>query len=162
MFVFVKHSSIWYSTRMIKKTLLYFWSLRREFAKYFIIGISGVILDIGTLYLLKEYGHIRPVIAVIINQAFLINYSFFLNKFWAFKSKGMTHRQMVRFYFLAGLNYLFSIAWMWVFNEHLGLNYLVARLANIALCVAWNFLLYKYWVYRTEHSVERETHNAQP
>ncbi len=134
---------------MLKKIILHFWSLRREFAKYFIIGISGVILDIGTLFLLKEYANIRPVVAVIINQAFLINYAFFLNKIWAFKSKGMTHRQMIRFYLLAGANYLFSVAWMWFFNERLEYNYIVARLANVALAVGWNFLLYKHWVYRT-------------
>jgi len=139
---------------MFKKILLHFWSLRREFVKYFIIGVSGVILDVGTLYLLKEYAHVRPVVAVIINQAFLINYGFFLNKFWAFKSKGMTHRQIVRFYLLAGANYLFSIAWMWLFSEHLGVNYLIARVANVALAVGWNFLLYKHWVYKGAESGE--------
>jgi putative flippase GtrA len=38
---------------------------------------------------------------------------------------------------------------MFVFNEKIGVNHLVARVANIALAVAWNFFLYKYWVYKT-------------
>ncbi len=122
--------------------------MRREFAKYFIIGISGLVLDIGSLYVFKEYVHLRPVTAVIVNQVFLLNYVFFLNKYWAFKSKGITHKQMVRFYILALMNYTISIGWMYFFNEHLHFNYLIVRLANVALSVAWNFLLYKYWVYR--------------
>ncbi len=133
---------------MLKKLILHFWSLRREFSKYFIIGVCGVVLDIGSLYLLKEWLHLRPVVAVVINQAFLINYVFFLNKYWAFKSKGITHKQMVRFYILALINYGISVGWMYWFNERLHFQYLAVRLANVALSVAWNFLLYKYWVYR--------------
>lgn len=134
---------------MIRKLVLHIWESRREFAKYFTIGISGVLLDLGTLYLLKEYAHLQPVEAVIVNQLFLINYVFFLNKYWAFGSKGMTRRQMVRFYFLAGFNYLVSVLWMWFFTEQLHVYYIIARLANVALAVAWNFLLYKHWVYKS-------------
>ena len=138
---------------MIKKTILYFWSMRRQFARYFIIGFSGVIIDVGSLYLLKEYLHLRPVTAVIINGIFLLNYVFFLNKHWAFKSEGVTHKQIIRFFILSGFNYVVAIAWMFFFNEKVGINYLLARISNIALSVAWNFLLYKYWVYKHEEPV---------
>lgn len=132
---------------MFKKLILHLWAARREFIRYFIIGVSGVTLDIGSLYILKEYAHLSAVVAVIINQAFLINYAFLLNKYWAFKAKGIGRKQMMRFYSLAGINYIFSIGWMWFFHERLGFNYLIMRLTNIALAVAWNFLLYKHWVY---------------
>jgi putative flippase GtrA len=58
----------------------------------------------------------------------------------------------VRFYTLAVVNYLISVAWIQGFHSWLGINYLVARTANIALAVGWNFLLYKHWVYRVEES----------
>ena len=132
---------------MLKKLITYLWSLRHQFVKYFIIGFSGVILDISSLFLLKNYGHLRPVWAVVINQIFLLNYVFFLNKYWAFKVQGFAHKQAVRFLVVAGFNYVISIGWMIVFNEKFGLNYLIVRTANIAIAVAWNFLLYRYWVY---------------
>ncbi len=135
---------------MFKKIILHFWSMRHQFARYFVIGLSGVILDIGSLFLLKHFLHIRPVVAVIINQVFLLNYIFFLNKHWAFKSQGVTRKQMVKFFILAGINYIIAVSWMWFFNEKLLINYLLARVANIAVAVAWNFLLYKYWVYKHE------------
>jgi putative flippase GtrA len=142
---------------MIKKTVLYFWSARHQFARYFIIGSCAVILDVGTLYLLKEYLHLRPVVAVIINGAVLINFIFFLNKHWTFKSGGATHKQIVRFFILAGFNYLVSVGWMFIFNEKIGFNYLATRVFNIALSVAWNFLLYKYWVYKHETDYRLQT-----
>lgn len=132
---------------MIKKIILYFWSLRHQFVKYFAIGLSAVFLDIASLFVLKEYAGLKPVAAVVINQIFIFNYVFFLNKHWAFKSRGMAKNQMARFFINSLWNYLFAIVWMWILYDKMRVNYLLARIANIALAVSWNFLLYKYWIY---------------
>lgn len=127
-------------------------SAKKQFLKYFIIGVSGVFLDITTLYFLKEYFDFRPVSAVVLNQVLILNYVFFLNKSWSFGSKGATRRQMTKFYILAGFNYIFSVIWMWILNEKFLVNYLLARVINIALAVSWNFLLYKFWVFTQSKS----------
>lgn len=125
------------------------WNHRVQFARYAITGFSAVALDMGTLYALKEWLHIRPVWAIVINQSFLVNYVFILNKKWSFQSTGRTHRQVMRFYVLAGVNYFISVTWMGFFSHIFGEHwYLLIRLANIGLATAWNFLLYKFWVYR--------------
>ncbi|KKW41621.1 MAG: hypothetical protein UY92_C0015G0033 [Candidatus Magasanikbacteria bacterium GW2011_GWA2_56_11] len=133
---------------MLNKLLRHFWRLRREFTRYFIIGISAFVLDIGSLYALKEYAGLTPVWSVVVNQIFLLNAVFLLNKYWSFQARGYGHRQAARFYLLAGANYLFSIAWMWFLSYRLEVHYLPARIGNIVLAVGWNFFLYKYWVYR--------------
>jgi putative flippase GtrA len=125
-------------------------SVYKQFLAYFITGVSAFVLDIGSLYVFKEYLRIDAWEAVVINQVFLIAYVFAINKFWTFRATGQTHRQAVRFLILCFANYAFAVAWMWFFNEKIGLNYLVARTANIALSVAWNFLIYKFWVYKTD------------
>lgn len=141
---------------MLSKIIFHLWSLRHQFIKYFIIGFSAVFLDVGSLYLLKEYVHLKPVVAVVINQLFLLNYVFFLNKHWSFKSQGVTHKQALRFFVVASFNYLVSVTWMYFFNHKLGVNYLITRTANIAVAVAWNFLLYRYWVYNYPQPSEEQ------
>ena len=126
------------------------WSFRREFFRYFMVGGSAFVLDMSSLYLVKEHFDLQPVEAVIINQAFILAYVFFLNKKWSFGATGQTHPQLVRFLILAGSNYLISIAWIWFFSHVLLVNYLIARVLNIMLATSWNFLLYKYWVYKPE------------
>jgi putative flippase GtrA len=141
---------------MLTSLLTKVWSFRAQFAKYFIIGFSAFVLDIVTLFLFKEYLHLSAVEAVILNQALILNYVFFLNKYWTFKVQGVTRAQIVRFYVVAGMNYGISVAWMWFFTEfhHFVIieparyNYLLFRTANIALAVAWNFFFYKFWVYK--------------
>lgn len=135
---------------MLKKAIFHAWSLRREFTKYAMVGISGVVLDMGTLILLREYFHILPTIAVILNQPLALAYNFTLNKYWSFKSRAIPHRQMVRYAILTGWNYFFSWVSMFILHVQWGIDYRLARILGIALTVTWNFLLYKYWVYK-EH-----------
>lgn len=132
---------------MLKKSVIYLWSLRREFAKYFIIGIFGVILDMSSMILFKEIFGLAPITAVIVNQVFLLVYVFLLNKYWSFRNKEMPHKQIIRFLTLAGFNYFVSVFAMYIFNHKLEFDYRLVRLATIALAVSWNFFLYKYWVY---------------
>ena len=138
---------------MIKRTIAYFWSVRREFAKYFIVGFSGLFFDMGTLILFKEKFGMAPVVAVILNQIILLNYNFLLNKYWSFRNREMPHKQLVRYFILTAFNYIFAVGTMYFFNHILNFDYRFVRIATIAIMVSWNFLLYKYWVYRVENPV---------
>ena len=121
---------------------------RRQLFFYTVIGGSAFMLDMGSLILFKEILNVRPVITVIFSQIIIINYVFFLNKHFSFQSLGRTRQQMIKFYILAGWHYFFGIGWMWIMNEVLDWNYLVVRVLGIILAVSWNFLLYKFWVYK--------------
>lgn len=132
---------------MFKKLIYKVWSWRHQFIKYFIIGVSGLTLDIGLLWLLKEYGHLRAVVAIVFSQIVVLTYNFTLNKLWAFGSRELSHAQFLRYFITAGWNYFFAIGFMWFFNEKLGYHYLMVRLTSIALMVSWNFLLYRFWIF---------------
>ncbi len=125
------------------------WAHRAQFLRYTITGVSAVILDMSTLYALKEWFHLDPTWATGISQVLAATYVFLLNKKWSFEAGGRTHWQAIRFYTLAGTNLGISVTWMHFFTHIFGDHwYLLIRLANIALATGWNFLLYKFWVYR--------------
>lgn len=133
---------------MFERFYLYAKDNGRQFGKYFFVGVSGVVLDLVSLTILKEKFGIRPVAAVVINQAGLLVYNYCLNKYWTFKNKRISHQEVIRYAALAVANYIFSVAVMYLLNERLGLHYQLVRLGTIAVMVSWNFFLYKYWVYR--------------
>lgn len=137
---------------MIKKLITYGWSLRYQFAKYFIVGISGLVIDMATLVLFKEVFGWWPVFAVMVNQLIILVYNFSLNKYWSFKNTEIPHKQIVRYLILAVLNYCFSVIIMYIFNHQLEFDYRIVRLCTIAAMVSWNFFLYKYWVYKIDLS----------
>lgn len=135
---------------MIKRALRYGWSVRHQFAKYFVVGASGFVLDFGLLVFFKEVFGINPTLAVVANQAFVLAYNFSLNKYWTFGNKEIPHKQLMRYLTLAAANYGFSVLMMYIFNEVLGFDYRLVRLGTILAAVSWNFFLYKYWVYRID------------
>lgn len=132
----------------VKMFSIHLWSLRKEMAKYFFVGVSGLAVDMGLLIFAKELLGLRPLFALLISQSGALTYNFTLNKYWSFKNNVFTHREVVRYGLLAGFNYLFSAVCMHVFAERYQVDYRLVRLATIACMVSWNFFLYKYWVYR--------------
>jgi putative flippase GtrA len=138
---------------MIKKTFKFFWSLRRQFARYFVVGLTSFFLDMGSLIFLKEVMHVLPFLAVIANQAFILVFIFLMNKYWSFKNNTMTKRQILRFGIVVIFNYIFAVSAMYVFNHRLNIDYRLVRVGSIIMSVSWNFFLYKYFVYVTEKPV---------
>jgi len=132
---------------MFKKIVKQFWLHRFQFLRYFITGTSGFVLDLGTLMLFKEIIGFTPLQSVFLNQIIVVNYIFFLNKFWTFRAKGITGSQAWRFWALMGWDYIFAILIMWIGNSLLEINYILVRILGIAIVVTWNFWLYKYWVF---------------
>ena len=133
---------------MIHKAGAYLWSARKEFFKYAVVGGTGVVLDIGSLAILKEWFGWAPVAAVVVNQICILGYNFTLNKYWSFQNRDLPHSQLVRYLTLAGWNYAFSVMMMFFFNHLWQVDYLLVRIVSIGIMVSWNFLLYKRWVYR--------------
>ncbi len=140
---------------MLQRFLGRAWKARTEFVKYFSIGISAFCLDVGSLYVFARFTSLPHYAAVIIYQPFILLFVFFANKYWSFQAAGLTSRQLRRFLSLSFINYLIATAWMWSFTVFLPLrlfgpswDYLLVRLLNIILSMGWNFLLYKFWVYR--------------
>lgn len=133
---------------MVIKLTKYLWSVRGEFFKYFLVGFSGLFLDMGTLILFTRAFGWSPVFSVVVGQILVLSYNFTLNKYWSFKNKTMPHKQIVRYIILASWNYVFSVGTMYIFNQNFGFDFRLVRLLSIVTMVSWNFFLYKYWIYR--------------
>ena len=121
--------------------------LSPSFIKYFLAGISSVILDFSTLIAIKNIFIISATMAVAINQVLIWVYNFSINKYWTFNNRKLPHKQFAKYMILVGFNYLFSIIIMYIFSDIMGSNYLIVRFFSIAIITLWNYYLYKSWVY---------------
>ena len=132
---------------MVDRVLQYAYRVRKQFFRYFVVGCSGLFIDMTLLILAKELLHVRPVLAVVASQAVALVYNFTLNRLWSFGGAGFCRSQLIKYGALVLFNYLFSVGCMYVFAEIYGIDYRIVRIGSIALMVCWNFFLYKYWVY---------------
>ena len=147
--IIIRQIHAFVNPNMLGKIVRHLWNARKEFVKYFTIGICAYLTDIFSLYFLKEVVGLSGTLAVVINQPPLIMGVFFMNKYWSFGAGGLARAQAVKFLFLTLFNYVFSIVWMLIWHDYFEFQYLLVRTVNIALSVGWNFLLYKHWVYRS-------------
>lgn len=131
--------------------------MRVQFARYFMIGISALVVDMSTLWLFVDIFHWAAIPSLMVNQIIVLTYIFYLNKRWAFKSSGQTKQEVKRYFIMYFFNYLFAITWMWFWHNKLGFEPKLVRLANIILAVSWNFFLYKFFVYADKNQPVNNT-----
>ncbi len=122
--------------------------------KFAIVGVSGIGVNMGVLYLLKEFALIPVFIGSLIAIELSILSNFWLNHFWTWKDRsesGTVWGKVVRYHVGAGLtamlgNYLILI----VLTEFFGVNYLISNLIGIAVGTFGNFVVNDLWTFKTK------------
>jgi putative flippase GtrA len=134
-----------------------------QFAKFAAVGTMNSFIDFGIVNLLIAIFGVATGIAFSIFKAisflFATTNSFFWNKLWTFDSKGGdTTKQAIQFYIIAGIGLLVNVGVATLVNGARGETVAVNLWANFAvLCgifasFIWNFLGYKFIVFKKQES----------
>jgi dolichol-phosphate mannosyltransferase len=126
-----------------------------EFVKFAIVGGSGILVNMGFLFLLTRYFSVRLEIAspIAIEASILSNFS--LNNLWTFRkrrTKNPFRTRLFRYHLVTGLagivNYLVLLLLVNVF----GMHDLVSNLIGILLGTVINFTLNSLWTWSVRSS----------
>jgi dolichol-phosphate mannosyltransferase len=126
--------------------------LTPRLAKFGIVGASGVVVNVGCLYLLTEFARIPYFIASIIAIELSIISNFTINLLWTWRDRseeGTLWRKIVRYHIGSGAtailgNYLILIA----LTEFFGMHYMISNLIGIAVGTFSNFLISDLWTFK--------------
>lgn len=134
------------STRYFKRNLK-----NIRFIKFALVGGSGIVVNMGLLYLLTDTFSIPYKLSSVLAIETSILSNFMLNNFWTWEERRNTpflHR-MLR-YHISVLISAFFINWIFlvVLTEWFGLYYLISNLIGIALGTLVNFVLNDKWTFR--------------
>lgn len=125
-----------------------------RFVRFGLVGGSGVLVDMGALYLLHDPRRLAlPLVAAKVAAAQLaILNNFAWNELWTFRDRAALRpgaaARLARFarfegICLAGVG--LTVGVLWVCVQRLGMHYLPGNLVAIAAGTAWNFLLNLRW-----------------
>ncbi|MCF8530375.1 MAG: GtrA family protein [Candidatus Nanopelagicales bacterium] len=149
--------------------------LWREIAKFGIVGLSALVVDIGLFNLLRFSGpdgqgpmYDRPISSKIISVAVATTFAYFGNRYWTFRHRGRRNmgREYLLFFGLNGIAMLIAVGCLWFSHYLMGWDSALAD--NISANVVGLGLgtLFRFWSYRKfvfpaipddpEHSVQRE------
>jgi len=111
-----------------------------QFIKFALVGSSGLIIDFGITYLLKEQFLINKYFANSIGFSFAVISNYFLNKYWTF------HDLDPEIFFQAGKFILIAIIGLtinnqviYLFNHKKDWNFYIAKVFAVGIVVLWNF-----------------------
>ena len=122
-----------------------------DFAKYSLVGASGVFVNLGLYTFLTRYYEMSEVLAPLISIESALISNFILNNFWTFGKRITNSRirvKFVKFHLVSGLsalmNYLIFLTLFLVF----GLYDILANLIGIVLAAIVNYLINSNWTWK--------------
>lgn len=122
--------------------------------KFLLVGASGVIVNLGLLYILKEFLKIHYLVAGLIAIECSIINNFILNSIWTWKDRFIPSLKvylyrLIKFNISTGLSILLiNFCFLWLLTEYFNVYYLISQSIGILMGTILNFLLYHYWVFK--------------
>ena len=113
-----------------------------KFLKFCAVGLSGMLIDFGTTWLLKEKARINKYIANSTGFILAATSNYIWNRIWTFGSK---NEEIAVEYFsfilisVAGLGINNFV--IFILNDKLKMNFYLSKLIAIGVVTIWNFAM---------------------
>ncbi len=120
----------------------------KPFLKYCVVGISGTLVDVGSLYIFIEYFELQLLVATTLAFLLAVANNFIFNKIWTFKNKSKNYRKLfIKFLLVSTVGLILTNASMYTLVEVVGIWYIYSKLITSGIVLTWNFLGNKYWTF---------------
>ncbi len=124
-----------------------------RFVKFCLVGFSGVLVNMGLLWLLTEFAGLFYLLSAAISIETSILTNFTLNDYFTFRDRRSPTlksflSRLVKFNLVSLAGLALNMGVLWLFTEVLGIYYLLSNLFGIVLATLWNYLVNTWWTWR--------------
>jgi dolichol-phosphate mannosyltransferase len=122
--------------------------------KFGIVGGSGVVVNMGLLYILTTYFNIDYKISSFFAIETSIITNFLLNNYWTWQdqSEKKFSVKIMQYHISVGIAAILANWLLLVFlTEVVGIYYMISNLIGIAVGTALNFVINDLWTFRVLH-----------
>lgn len=111
-----------------------------KFIRFGLVGFSGIFVDFGTTYLLKEKLKVHKYIANSCGFLLATVSNYLLNRYWTFQSTDpKAFEQFGKFFAIAIIGLIFNNLIIYILNDKLKINFYLSKVFAIAAVSVWNF-----------------------
>lgn len=111
-----------------------------KFLKFCIVGSSGMIIDFGTTWLLKEKVKINKYFANSLGFIIAATSNYLLNRFWTFHSENtQVATEYISFVLISIVGLGINNSVVYILTERVRLNFYLSKLFAVAVVTIWNF-----------------------
>lgn len=120
-----------------------------KFLKFSVVGFSGMLIDFGITWLLKEKARANKYIANSTGFILAATSNYIWNRLWTFESKsGEIAVEYFSFIIISvaglGINNLV----IYLLHDRLGMNFYLSKLVAIGIVTLWNFTMNLIFTFR--------------
>ncbi len=122
----------------------------KQAAKYYAVGASGVLVNLGLLFYLTEYVGLWYFLSYTLAISASITSNFILNKFWTFRDSINSQRTIVMYVKFSSVSFLgmgIQLGSVYFLVESLSIYYMLAALISISIAGAINFIINRSWTF---------------
>ena len=111
-----------------------------KFLKFGVVGFSGIIVDFGITYLLKEKLRIHKYIANSTGFVMATISNYLLNRYWTFNTGDSAQiSQFGKFFGIAIVGLALNNLIIYLLNDKLKINFYISKAIAVAIVSLWNF-----------------------
>jgi len=113
-----------------------------KFLKFCVVGLSGMIIDFGTTWLLKEKVRVNKYIANSIGFILAASSNYIWNRIWTFQSKdNRIAVEYLSFIIISVAGLGINNFVIYILNDRLRVNFYLSKLIAIGVVTIWNFVM---------------------
>jgi putative flippase GtrA len=131
--------------------------LNTRILKFSIVGVSGILVNMGILFILTEYFHILYLISSIIAIEISIISNFLLNDLWTWRdrTKKKFIYRFLQYHISVGITAVL-VNWgiLLILTELFNVYYLISNLIGIGVGTLSNYIINDLWTFRTKKAEE--------
>ena len=118
--------------------------------KYYAVGASGVLVNLGLLFYLTEFVGLWYFLSYTLAISASITSNFILNKIWTFKDSIDSQKTIVMYVKFVSVSLLgmgIQLASVYVLVESYAVYYMLAAVISIGIAGAINFVINRRWTF---------------
>jgi putative flippase GtrA len=111
-----------------------------KFIKFGVVGFSGIFVDFGITYFLKEKVKLQKYVANSLGFLSATCSNYFLNRYWTFQSDDPAiFTQFGKFFAFSLIGLVLNNFIIYILNDRLKMNFYISKLIAIGIVSIWNF-----------------------
>jgi putative flippase GtrA len=119
----------------------------RKFVKYSLVGVVNTAVFYGIYFMLLQVG-VWYVISLTIGNVAAVFNSYIMNKVFTFKTKEKSLRESMKFFVVAGVQYVLNLLVVHFCVGYIGLSAELAGFIAICISVFMSYFGHKLWTFK--------------
>lgn len=113
-----------------------------KFIKFCAVGFSGMAVDFGTTWLLKEKAKINRYVANTCGFVLAATSNYILNRIWTFESRNREiATEYLTFFIISLMGLAINNLILWALSDKLKWNFYLSKVCATVVVTLWNFCM---------------------